>query len=72
LGERRAPGREAVKTLAGIAIIASAVSSACGSPPFPVCAPHDALCQTQMAAMGDPSCKNGKGSNAKCLDPRAP
>jgi hypothetical protein len=37
-----------------------------------ICAPHDTSCQARQEGLNSPSCRNGKGSNAQCLDQRAP
>ena len=75
MGERRTTGREAVGGGLAFAFLAGGFACGCAAGPFMVpqtCAPHDATCQTRMAALNDPTCKNGSASNAKCLDPSAP
>ena len=70
MGSGRLPGEAAVK---GVLLFAVVAAAGCGATrAVPVCAPHDTLCQAQLGRMADPSCKNGKGGNDKCLDPRAP
>ncbi len=78
---KRAPSASAGESAAFVsaAAVATLVSlsfglGGCTRSPLgsPLCAPHDAACQMRAAAMQDPTCKNGTGSNMKCLDPNAP
>jgi hypothetical protein len=58
-----------------LAVVACVTVAGCAASPqvLPtLCAPHDATCQARQAALQDESCKNGRGSNQKCLDPNAP